>query len=90
MTTLSGYDWRCSKSLDFFQNRSERPEIEPRSAGCSRGFREHAPCLRNGLRVQAQTRPARVRIGVAGVSGSMLPACEAVCVCKRKRALQGR
>jgi|GEM_PF-59386 len=31
-----------------------------------------------------------VQVGVAGVSGSMLPACEAVYVCKRRRALQGR
>ena len=28
--------------------------------------------------------------GVAGVSGSMLPACETVTACKRLRALQGR
>jgi hypothetical protein len=52
--------------LDFFRNRSERPEIEPRSAGCSRGFGEHAPRLRNGLRVQTQTRPARA-LSIAGL-----------------------
>jgi hypothetical protein len=34
--------------------------------------------------------PFKGRVGgVAGVSESMLSACEAVCVCKRKRALQG-
>ena len=29
--------------------------------GCSRGFAQHAARLRNGLRLQAQTRPARAR-----------------------------
>jgi hypothetical protein len=29
--------------------------------GLSRGFEQHAASLRNGLRMQAQTRPARVR-----------------------------
>jgi hypothetical protein len=29
--------------------------------GLSRGFEQHAASLRNGLRMQAQTRPARAR-----------------------------
>ena len=31
-----------------------------RQGGLSRGFEQHAASLRNGLRLQAQTRPARV------------------------------
>ena len=31
-----------------------------RQGGLSRGFEQHAASLRNGLRMQAQTRPARV------------------------------
>jgi hypothetical protein len=39
-----------TKSMDFFV-----------WLGLSRGFEQHAASLRNGLRMQAQTRPARAR-----------------------------